>query len=253
LERDGSTVTGKIHQDGFKRVGGLSITPDGTEIFFGFTLHNGSMGIGRVSTAANASGTYEPVTLLPHQPNGMQADWERGVLYCTAEGDEVGSKGFVTAYDLAKGTYTFVTTNLTGADGAWLDENAGLLFVGQLVTKRIWVYDVVRREEVGLFEGLHSLSPLAHLLDDFTLLNGTSSSLGSTVIAGADWLGKQVLLFPIDASAAPRVLPPPSGITLHQPTSVRYGKGKGWSSTSLYISEGGGILASQTNRRIIEM
>ncbi len=112
------------------------------------------------------------------------------------------------------------------------------------------MYDVSQRDELGIFPGLSSLS-ISHLLDDFTLNTKTDEFLNDTIIIGADWLGKAVRAFTVGGSMF-GVLSPPPGIKLHQPTSVRWGRGPGFDPHSFYVSEGGGILTSQVDRRVLQ-
>ena len=92
------------------------------------------------------------------------------------------------------------------------------------------------------------------MLDDFTLhSSGTNlDDIGKTLFYGADFTGKQIVQFSLDGSYLERVSLP-SELDLYQPTSVRYGKGPGFDSQSLYITEGGGVSKRQTERRALQL
>jgi hypothetical protein len=83
-------------------------------------------------------------------------------------------------------------------------------------------------------------------------------ALGARILYGADWTGKSVLQFTLDGNdgngtADIVALQPPEGVHLYELTSVRRGKGLEFDPSSLYITEGGGVLPSQTNRRVLQL
>jgi hypothetical protein len=92
------------------------------------------------------------------------------------------------------------------------------------------------------------------MLDDFTPLSGVNKmALGSTLILGADWLGSELQQFNLDGTVVASI-PPPAGIEkFYQLTSARWGKGPGFDSNSIYVTEGGGMFAKQTDRRVIQI
>ena len=92
------------------------------------------------------------------------------------------------------------------------------------------------------------------MLDDLTLLKSTDTSdLSRTVLLGADWLSSELQQFSLDGSSI-KSIPPPAGIDkFYQLTSVRWGKGPGFDSNSVYVTEGGGMFDKQTDRRVIQI
>ncbi len=184
----------------------------------------------------------------------MAADWQTGVLYCTDEG--TGSKdtgGTVFTVNVNTGESMILKDQLKGADGAWIDPVADVLYVGKLTTLEIWAYSLKEKKEIGLFPGASSLKGI-HMLDDITVgAAGTNSTdFGKTLLYGADFTGKQVLAFTLDGSSVETVSPL-NGVELYEPTSVRYGKGPGFSESSLYITEGGGATSRVTSRRALQL
>lgn len=107
---------------------------------------------------------------------------------------------------------------------------------------------------VGQFPALSTSLGATHMLDDITLLGSTETdALGSTVLLGADWLGSELQQFALDGTLV-KSIPPPQGIdSFYQLTSVRWGKGPGFDANSVYVTEGGGLFAKQTDRRVIQI
>ena len=235
----------------------MAVTPDGKTLYAGVTFDDKSHGVIRTETDAVGDGkrsSWSVVARTEHQPNGMAPDWQTGDLYCTDEG--TGSKdtgGTVFTVNVNTGESTIVKDQLAGADGAWIDPVAQVLYVGKLTTLEIWTYSLKEKKEIGLFPGASSLKGI-HMLDDITLgAAGTNATdFGKTLLYGADFTGKQVLSFTLDGSSVESVSPP-SGIELYEPTSVRYGKGPGFSERSLYITEGGGATKRVTSRRALQL
>jgi hypothetical protein len=244
----------KLHiSKGINAFGGLAVVPDGKTIFAGVTFSDGTVGVISTSTSAlsagTAEGTYSVLSrALPFQPNGMAADWDRGVLYCT---DEIATS--VIAVSIRDGSVTTISKDVSGADGAWFDAATGKLYVGELGSMKIWVYDVVQSKFVGEFSGLSSMRGI-HMLDDITLgLNGTNPvDLKKTILFGADFTGKQLMQFTLDGTTIAAV-PPPAGVSLTSISSARWGKGPGFDSKSLYVTEAGGVSSRDTSHRVIQI
>ena len=239
--------------DAFDQFGGLAVTPDGTTLFAGVTFTDGSHGVVKTSTApTSGQATWDLVAITEHQPNGMAGDWQRGVLYCTDEGVSSGN-GTVVSIDIKTGVAALIKDDIGGADGAWFDEKNSILFIGELLTMKIWVYDVGKQMEIGSFPGLNSLGGV-HMMDDIVLdITGTDvSSMGKTKMIGTDWTGRQVMRFTLDGSEITK-LAMPEGVTLKEPTSARWGRGPGFSETSLYVTEGGGATKHETGRRVFQL
>eukprot|EP00604_Paraphysomonas_vestita_P001123 CAMPEP_0174819514 /NCGR_PEP_ID=MMETSP1107-20130205/2811_1 /TAXON_ID=36770 /ORGANISM="Paraphysomonas vestita, Strain GFlagA" /LENGTH=75 /DNA_ID=CAMNT_0016033173 /DNA_START=704 /DNA_END=931 /DNA_ORIENTATION=+ len=72
------------------------------------------------------------------------------------------------------------------------------------------------------------------------------------MLLGADWTGRKIQLFSVDGKQVSEVKIP-DDIQLYEPTSVRWGKGPGFDSSSIYITEGGGATTRVTNRRVIQI
>lgn len=239
--------------EGLRDIGGLQISPDGLTIYAGATLANRSNSIISASTSST-DGSFEVISITKNKPNGMACDWANNILYYTDEGTGSEDGGTLTAFDLTYGNEMIIKDHITGADGAWMDSTKNLLYVGELLTMKVMVFNTSSSlaQYVDEYDGLSSLG-LPHMLDDFTLeRSGSNEELTDTVLFGADWTGKAVWKFPLGGSDEPVLLSPPAGVELFEPTSVRWGHGPGFDPKSLYVTEGGGIVPSMTNRRVLQ-
>jgi len=257
---DGSSYCSEVHTTGFKNIGGLAVSPDGTEIYAAVTFADKTHGIISTKTSGK-DGTYSIVAKdLSDKPNGMQLF--NGVFFCTAEGGVAGN-GTVFTVSLSTGEQKIVQKDLN-ADGAWIDPTTLRLFIGQVKSMKIAVFDIsggespIRLDDIypGPSKTFHF--PGLQLLDDLTLAakGGQSSSdfifSPKMQLLGADWVGKRLLRFSLDGEIVETVQPP-EGIKLKELTSVRWGKGPGFDSNSVYVTEGGGLTPRVTNRRVVQI
>ena len=246
-----NTYEKHVHAAGFDSVGGLSVSDDGQILYFSAKTQDGVFGVYRVRTTGTPHGPFTPLATLEALGNGVAVDDERNIMWTTAEHSFIRHTGTLTQVNLTSGETHTVKDDLYAADGLWFDKASKLLFVGQLLNRHIYVYDTVAGQGKGDFDGMQHGIALANMLDDLTLWNGTSADLGATLLVGADFTGKEVVKFRLDGSST-SVLSPPSGIDLHQPTSVRWGCGTGFDANSLYVSEGGGLSRMVTSRRVLQ-
>ena len=233
------------------------VSPDGKVLYAGATLSDGTKGIIRVNTAPAEFGTANEWALIAqttYQPNGLAADWSTNTLYCTHEGLSTQDGGVFTV-SVESGKTTVLADDVPGADGCWLDPASSYLYVGQLMSLNIWVYDVKNSQHIGLFEGASSLKKVVNMLDDITLhINGTDTTeVGKTLLYGADFTGNQIIMFSLDGSVLEVLQLDETLESLQTPTSVRYGKGPGFKSNTLYVTEGGGLFEKQRKRRVVEV
>jgi len=258
LCNDGTEYCSKIQlTDGLSSVGGMQIPPDGKTIYAGATLEDGKTHT-LISTEANPVGpaTFKVIAETKFQPNGLAADWNTNMLYYTYEGN-AQEAGALMRYDLNSNKETTAYPNLSGADGAWFDDKSRLLYVGLLTDMKIMVFNTTAGAEspnflVGAYDGMSSLGK-KHMLDDLTLMDPSQEFSSSTVLLGADWLGSALKQFDL-AGTYVNDIPPPEGVdSFNQITSVRWGKGPGFCPNSVYVTEGGGLRASQTDRRVIQI
>lgn len=259
LNDDGQSYNKEIHLDGFKNIGGLAVSGDGKTIYAAVTFADKTNGIVSTPTSSNGGNgarTYSIVGKTSSKPNGMQL--HLGTFWCTEEGG-VGGNGSVFTVDLATGKETLVHSGIN-ADGAWINPATGSLFVGQVKSMNVAVFDIAANPPVfkGNFPGPSSQfkMPGLQLLDDLTLAarGGESSEATGpkTELFGADWLGKRLLKFTLDGSSVETVTTP-KGVELKELTSVRWGKGPGFDANSVYVSEGGGLTEHVKSRRIVQI
>lgn len=246
--------TSSIHiTKGFKQFGGLSVTPDGHSIYAGVIFSDKTYGIINTSTKPVLIGQlqqdYTIITQdMEHLCNGMMLVPNDNAIYGTSE------TGSLTRIDLLTGKHYDVTNDLLKPDGLWYDEKTNLLFIGELVTKKMKVFNVTSQTLLPTYYDAVSSIGKIHLIDDLMVIseNVDINNLGATKIVAADWTGRQVIEFTMDGSWH-KIITPPEGITFNEPTSVRKGKGFGFDSNSYYITEGGGIDRKFTNRRVLQL
>ena len=268
LCEDGVSYCQAVHVSGFDNLGGLAVSPDGGTIYVGVHFQDKTSGIIATSTLPPSqnpsSGTYVIVAKTAFKPNGMQL--LDGIFYCTEEGGVKGD-GTVFTVDLATGTEQVVYRGIN-ADGAWLDVRTRRLFVGQVKSMNVAVFNVSSSSRDVVFDRNYEgpagqiKHPGLQILDDLTLAvrGGQSSStdadantpVGATQLLGCDWLGKKLLRFSLDGSSMSTV-PVPAALKLKELTSVRWGRGPGFDEGSVYVSEGGGLTKRGTSRRVVQI
>lgn len=241
-------------KEGATQFGGLAITNDGLHIYAGAVLEDKSMALIKASTAVPTA--FVVLTSTPHLANGLAGDFKRGVIYFTDEGTGEKMNGTVSAYNLNTGKLLGVVANVPSADGAFFDAENDKLYVGELVSKKVRVFSVtdsgisLDSVNIALSDAVSSL----HIMDDLTLDRGLTNmtEVGKTILFGADWTGRKIQKFTLDGSSVSEV-EAPNGVTLKEPTSVRWGRGKGFDAHSLYVSEGGGLTKLEHGRRIVQI
>jgi sugar lactone lactonase YvrE len=223
---------------------GLAASPDGLFLLAAVKLDDKSYAISNVSTTN--TGEYSIVSRIKHEPNGLAVDWDLNMLYYTGTAD-----GTMTAINLK--TFAQVDCRVSSANGAWLDSQNKLLYIGELFSKTVHIFNVTEGGDcasLGVYSALSELGR-GHLLDDITLESTSNPILHSTILYGADYSGKSVRRFSLDGLESSVVAPPPE-VEFFEVTSVRRGKGPGFDSGSLYVSEGGGNERNN-NRRVIQI
>jgi hypothetical protein len=234
LCQNGTEYCGEIHfknSDEIIQFGGLEVTPTGETLFAGVTFADKSTGLVSMSTSPRKRSAYEIVTKTKNQPNGLSCDWSSGNCYYTDE--------------------------IPGADGAWIDAATKKLYVGELLSLKIVVFDLSTAEALpvflGEYDGMSSLPTVRHMLDDLTVSSvSADGDVTKTVLLGADWTGRAIQMFTVDGSMVSEVAVP-AGITLYEPTSVRWGRGPGFDPSSIYLTEGGGATRRVSSRRVVQI
>lgn len=233
----------------FKQFGGLSVSPDGKTVFAAAVTGDKVNIILSASTLPALIGekSYSIVTQgLDELPNGMALVPDQNALYFTSE------KGTLTKVDISTGVATLVSDQLAKPDGLWFDASSKLLFVSELVKKRMKVFDTQTSTFSEYYAFGESLG-MVHFIDDITLVSGVDKeNLGKTEFLAADWTGRAVVHLTLDGQFIKKV-PPPNGISFYEPTSVRRGKGPGFDTNSFYITEGGGLTRHAHNRRVLQL
>lgn len=233
----------------FKQFGGLSVSPDGKTVFAAAVTEDKVNSILSTSTLPALIGekSYSFIAKdLDELPNGMALVPDQNALYFTSE------KGTLTKVDISTGKVTLVTDQLAKPDGLWFDTSSKLLFVSELVKKRMKVFDTGTNTFSEYYSFGENLGKV-HFIDDITLVSDVNKeNLGKTEFVAADWTGRAVVHLTLDGQFI-KTIPPPDGIAYFEPTSVRRGKGPGFDSNSFYITEGGGLTRHAHNRRVLQL
>lgn len=250
LCNSGAEYCNAIHlSNNTKKFGGLSQSEDGNTIYAGVTFKDSSFGIITTTSAVNSHGTYEIYLSTKYQPNGMQIDWKNGYIYYT----DTGSNSLMVV-DMKTKTETLLKT-IEGANGVWLDTTGNKLYVGELTSKKVNLFDT-SAAGVAVFQNQYagfSSESITHMLDDLTLYSTTTSTISNTVILGADYQGHQIKKFTLDGSSIAVIKVPADLGALSEITSVRWGRAPNFDAKSIYVTEGGGLTSKVTNRRVFQV
>ena len=256
LNDDGTEYVRTAHVSGdeISAFGGLAQSADGSLIYAGVTFSDKTTAI--ITTAADSTnGDYEILYSTKYQPNGLQIDLRHDILYYTDTSS--GSLMAVNIENRNAITEDFVESLMT-ANGCWLDSDNSLMYVGQLTSKQVNVFNTSSgmAELVDKYSGLNSLSK-GHMLDDLTLYSTSDKiNYGNTVMLGADYQGKAVQQFTLsgeqisEVEVSEQVL---SNGSLQEITSVRWGVKPNFDEGSVYVSEGGGMRAQDKSRRVFQI
>jgi len=266
LCEDLSNYCGNVHLT-MAGLGGFVMSKDGSELYIGATLDDGSSAIVKTKTSSSSSssaaaaatdGDYTLVVKTDARPNGFAADWESNTLFWTHEGftktESEGKGGAISSYNLDTSVLINNVASVPNADGLRFDDKTRLLYAGDLISKEIHVFSVSDNGQslnvLGVFDGLSKSENALHLLDDFTLgqLGTNPVNLNDTIIYGADWTSNSIRKFTLDGKLSTKV-ELPDGIKIRGPTSVRWGvsddsKSSKFSTSSfdpnsIYVTEGG--------------
>ena len=228
---------------GFHKVLGVTRDPARPDRFYFVGMPNTSLA-GVYASSATTPNATALLAVTPLMGNGLGCHNATGLLYVTAEGNELpGKHSTGTVYRVDPATGAVDTLSLDGApvsewspDGLFIDQARQLLYVGELLSANILVWDLDPRLPAPKFLGV--LPGFKGFLDDFCLTDGGDA------ILGCDWSGDALVAFPAlpaNGTFAPRVVVPKSA-GVHSPTSARWGwsanPGDPFPSTALFVTEG---------------
>ena len=228
----------ELFLEGFVKVLGLAATPDGGEMYANAKLADGSYALIRFDP--EVPGGWDLVVPLPKLGNGLVVE-QSGLVYTACEGSFFPGDGVVYEIDPSSGTWSEIMNDLWAADGVALDQDALLLYVGEVVSGKIWVYDLASRQNLGFFQGVSGRK--LEWVDDFTL------SDDGEFIFGADFHHGTIVHFQAGEEDTQEVVY--EGFML--PTSVEWGSGPGFHNTSLYVTEGCAFREGATRCRVVEI
>jgi len=211
---------------------------------------------------AAAADTYTVVAHLERKclGDGLAVHEKSGFLYVASQGDFLPRNGVVFEVDPVSGSVRPIITNAFSTDGAFIDQEAGLLYVTESLSPShsVLVYSFAQRKVIKRIypRGVSAL-------DDFTL-----TADGHAILA-ADFLGSSGVGFSTGTGAmkesgrrtwthrgrsrtelAWRLV---SGVAV--PTSIRRGCSpdptSGFNEELLFITEGGGLAGLSDDRRVL--
>jgi sugar lactone lactonase YvrE len=220
----------------YTKILGLTKDPAKPGFLYGVGEHkNGSNVVFVASTTHPETQTVIAQTPKGHVGNGFGCHFKTGKLYTASEGAFTPGTGSVYEIDPESGEVTVISSQLWAADGLWIDQHRGLLYVGQCSNSKMFVWSIdAPGAAVSLGELSNGLGDAA-FMDDFTLgRNGTS-------IVAASWTNSEIVEFPsfhTNNTFPISVLVGKSG--LRHPTSARWGESAEgpFPDTALFITEG---------------
>jgi hypothetical protein len=228
---------------GFRTVLGIARDPSLPGQFYfvgarpGPAAGAGAPGIFRASSV-DVGGNAALVARTPLLGNGLAVHNATGVVYTAAEGDfrppGLQGNGSVYQVDPRSGAVRTLTAAMWAADGLYIDQERHLLYVGELPTTRVWVWDIHPSLTVPRFVGALPGLAKGSLLDDFCL-----SPAGDAVL-GCDWDAGAIVHFPAlpaNGSFPPTPLAARS-LGIRYPTSARWGQGGAFPPSALFVTEG---------------
>jgi sugar lactone lactonase YvrE len=240
-----------LSKNGIAKFEGIVV--DGNVVYAGATLDDDTHAIVSIPIPSTPN-SFKVFAKTSRQPNGLQYDRLHGMFYYADEGG-AGVPGAL--YGVNSTTYEeeIIKDEVDGADGLWHDAVHGKLYLGELTTKKIMIFDTTQGTPsyLGEYDGISSLNA-AHMLDDFSLYSycAADGEYPCTQLIGADFLGKAVRIFSADGQNLTEVHPP-AGIKFNQVTSVHRGIGGGFDANSFFVTEGGGLSARVSDRRVVEI
>jgi hypothetical protein len=230
----------------FANLLGCTLDPaaDGTVFVVGRLASNRSTVVIAVNTAQPES--WRLVVQLPAATigNGFRMDLTSKLLYTSSEGNWLPEGGAVYEINATRGSYVKIDAPWA-ADGLWIDQNRRELIVGQLFAGNLFVYDLRR----GGAPKLGASPGISGLIDDFCL----DYRVQPQTVLACNFLGARIERFATNLNgSSPNTTVVISGHGLQTPTSIRWGRGGGFATTSLFVTEGGGVLPWTTSRRVLE-
>jgi hypothetical protein len=124
-------------------------------VFVVGSLQNGSNVLAAIPVAM--PGSWQIVAFTQHVGNGISIHEATGVVYTSTEADFLPGQGAVYSVDPSQpwgGPARVLATDLWAADGLWIDQDQGVLFVGLLFSAEVWVYSIRDLAVLGTYAAL---------------------------------------------------------------------------------------------------
>lgn len=255
----GGAFVSETWLSGFGRVLGFALTEDETEMFAVAWLSKTEYNI--IAFSLSTPQTYRVLATTEYSGNGLGLDAATNILFTASEGDFIPGNGRVYAMNMTgivnasngpQATVQLFDDGLDAADGLWIDHTRRIMYVSEVLNATVRMYNL-SLAHAGAAAALFGQykAPGMTMLDDFSVSSAYCSS-GIDTMFGADFWAGNVVAFPSDGSDPSSSVVLASG--LFNPTSVRPGRGSGFTNgRTLYVSEGGGLDALTTNRRLWQL
>lgn len=250
------TFEQQLWLSGFYRVLGFTLNQEKTEMYAVAWFTSSEYSI--IAFNTSVPGVWRTVASTELGGNGLGLDTATNTLYTASEGEFIPTEGVVFSMNMTgvvgnstpQAAPVRFDFGLTAADGLWVDNDARILYVSEVLNATVRRYDLTHATPQGGRAALISTyeAPGMIMLDDFSVATDLCTS-GTATMFGADFWAGKVIAFPADGSSGNTSTELVSG--LYNPTSVRPGRGAGFDDgRTLFISEGGGIDVFMNNRRL---
>lgn len=230
-------------QSDFRSVLGLDVDARRDEVLAVVVRLEGRWRVARnylIAFRAESPSLYRIVAELPSRGNGLVVDGR--YAYVSSGRGVLPGQGAVYRVDLDRGLSQTFARGLNDANGLALDARQRELYVAELTTGAIHVYNLETGAQVRSHRVLDSRNTA--WLDDVAV----DSERGW--LYGTDFAKGRVVGLSLRDQAAPLV---EVAVGLKNPTSVAFGRGEGFRDCSLYVTEGGGLSSRETGRRLLEL
>ena len=240
---------------GFEKLLGLATGPK-TTIFFVGVVSSSNMTLSAFDV--NTPNASRIIAQTDSCGNGLVYSAASDVLYSASEADFIPFLGRVFyAQNVSHGTplreAQKLQSGLNDCDGLFLDENTNLLYMSEVLTATLYVYNLTSNPTAGNLQStpirtFHA--PNMTMLDDMCIVQSIDNTSVKTpsIIAADFWTGK-IVAFDVSGQVAGSALA--TGIA--NPTSVRRPKkGSVWDNgRNVFITEGGNFFGK--TRRVWEL
>jgi hypothetical protein len=289
----GYAATQHIEAGPFGRFLGLALHPSDGTLFAVGVPASGSPASQLIVVNKSAPNAWTVAAALPKEGNGLAFSHATGTLWSPTEDFFAPLGGAVFAFDPATGVVSTPVNGSFSDDGAWIDQARGIVYVSEVLGAKVLVLDVHSRALVAVFPtpaGLAMLDDFTLSADGLVLFGadfwngnavafalpppGTSAPVGNLTVLAGGLQNPTSVRWGCQRGAPPGSRSSSSGSdSVTSTSSLRSSSSSttrsssveaeadagveadevGFPDTSLFITEGGGIVASTTDRRVLRL